>query len=144
MCSSDLAQMLAIISWCRRYMRLRAIVDTAGKSLHGWFDYPGDEVIEELRVVLRVLDCDPAMLKASQPVRLPGTRRKDKNGLPWQRLIWLDAAPTTAVPLYRTPIMAMTTISKDGGRFWSAGEIWETQFAPVQYLLPPEIGRAHV
>jgi hypothetical protein len=66
-------------------MKLRAVVDTAGKSLHGWFEYPGDEMLEELRLLLPALKCDPKMLTASQPARLPGAMRGEKR----QRLMFL-------------------------------------------------------
>jgi hypothetical protein len=66
-------------------MRLKAVVDTAGKSLHGWFVYPGDEVMSELRLLLAALKCDPKMLTASQPARLPGAMRGEKR----QRLMFL-------------------------------------------------------
>lgn len=67
-------------------MRLRAVVDTGGKSLHAWFDYPSPETLEALPDILPRLGCDPAMLKPSQPTRLPGSRRKEA-GSP-QRLIY--------------------------------------------------------
>jgi hypothetical protein len=66
-------------------MKLVAVVDTAGKSLHGWFEYPDDEKIEELRLILPALKCDPKMLTASQPARLPGAMRGEKR----QKLIYL-------------------------------------------------------
>ena len=78
--------MLAVFAWMRQFMRLRAIVDTAGKSLHGWFDYPAVEQFEELRVILPALGFDPALFKAAQPCRLPGARRGDRI----QFLLWLD------------------------------------------------------
>src|ERR1017187_7919229 len=30
-------------------LRLRAVVDTGGKSLHGWFDYPDPHLFEQLK-----------------------------------------------------------------------------------------------
>lgn len=66
-------------------MRLRAVVDTAGKSLHGWFDMPPGHIREEMKIVLPLLKCDPKMLNASQPCRLPGAVRDGK----LQRLIYL-------------------------------------------------------
>ena len=66
-------------------MPLRAIVDTGGKSLHGWFDFPKRTVFEELQIVLPQLGCDPGLFKPSQPCRLPGVRRGDQ----YQRLIWI-------------------------------------------------------
>ena len=68
-------------------MKLVAVVDTAGKSLHGWFEYPGDEALDELRLLLPALKCDPKMLTASQPARLPGAMRGEKR----QKLIFLTA-----------------------------------------------------
>ena len=66
-------------------MKLVAVVDTAGKSLHGWFEYPGDEEMENLRLLLPALKCDPKMLTASQPARLPSAMRGEKR----QRLVYL-------------------------------------------------------
>jgi hypothetical protein len=79
-------EVMAIFQWMRGFMRLRAVVDTAGKSLHGWFEYPCDEYVKELRVILPALGCDEALFKASQPCRLPGARRGEKV----QHLLWLD------------------------------------------------------
>jgi hypothetical protein len=66
--------------------KLRAIVDTAGKSLHGWFDYPDTDTLETLKVMLPELGCDAKMFNASQPCRLPGALR-DGN---FQKLIYLN------------------------------------------------------
>lgn len=67
-------------------LKLVAVVDTAGKSLHGWFEYPADdELMNELRLILPALKCDPKMLTASQPARLPSAMRDEKR----QRLIFL-------------------------------------------------------
>jgi hypothetical protein len=67
-------------------LELVAVVDTAGKSLHGWFEYPeDDEVMDELRLLLPALKCDPKMLTASQPARLPGAMRGEKR----QKLLFL-------------------------------------------------------
>jgi hypothetical protein len=80
------AEICAVFHWLSQPLRLRAIVDTGGKSLHGWFDFPDPDRLEELRVVLPALGCDPALFKPSQPVRLPGARRGDN----WQTLLYLD------------------------------------------------------
>ena len=80
-------QMLAVIQWCRQFMNLRAIVDTAGKSLHGWFDAVSPEIEAKLRVILPNLGrsdpegentIDPALFKLAQPCRLPGAVREGK------------------------------------------------------------------
>jgi hypothetical protein len=83
-------EVMAIFQWMRGFMRLRAVVDTAGKSLHGWFEYPCEEYVKELRVILPALGCDEALFKASQPCRLPGARRGEKV----QHLLWLDLERT--------------------------------------------------
>ncbi len=67
-------------------MKLRAIVDTAGKSLHGWFDFPPADQLDDLKLVLPELGCDPKLFTASQPVRLPGAARDGR----YQRLVWLE------------------------------------------------------
>jgi hypothetical protein len=68
--------------------RLRAVVDTAGKSLHGWFDYPTMGDACDHWNLLVSLKCDPKMLNPSQPCRLPGMLRDGR----YQRLIYFDAA----------------------------------------------------
>jgi len=81
-------QVGAVFRWLKEEVKLnlRAIVDTAGKSLHGWFDYPADEIVADLKLVLPQLGCDPKLFTASQPVRLPGAVRNAN----YQRLVWLQ------------------------------------------------------
>lgn len=69
-------------------MNLRAVVDTGGKSLHGWFEFPQPSRLAELEVALPALRCDPKMFGPSQPCRLPGVLR-DETGR-HQCLIYLD------------------------------------------------------
>ena len=78
----------AVFHWIRTKvgLPLRAIVDTAGKSLHGWFDYPPAAELDDLRIVLPELGCDPKMFGASQPCRMPGALRDGK----MQTLIFLN------------------------------------------------------
>lgn len=85
--------MCAIINWCSKFMRLRAIVDTAGKSLHGWFDAPSAEDEAKLRLILPNLGrtgeeetIDSSMFRVAQPCRMPGAERDGKR----QCLIYLD------------------------------------------------------
>ena len=85
----------AVIMFLKQSLRLRAVVDTAGKSLHGWFDYPSDSQLAELRIILKELKCDTAMFTPSQAVRLPGAERfKEVNGqqvlMGIQSLIYFD------------------------------------------------------
>jgi hypothetical protein len=78
----------AVFRWLREGcgLKLVAIVDTAGKSLHGWFDFVSCEpALDELRLILPALKCDPKLFTASQPVRLPGAERDGK----LQRLVYL-------------------------------------------------------
>jgi hypothetical protein len=66
--------------------RIHAVIDTGGKSLHGWFDAPRSKVWEtRLKATLTVLGCDPKLFTYSQPVRVPGA---DRNGK-LQKLIWM-------------------------------------------------------
>lgn len=68
-------------------LKLRAIVDAGNKSLHGWFDYPGDDTYRWCLEVLPVLGADPATMRLTQPVRLPGVTRDNDNQ---QTLIWIS------------------------------------------------------
>ncbi len=77
-------EICSVFRWCQQFLRLRAIVDTAGKSLHGWFDFPPENILAELKIILPALGCDPALFRPAQPCRLPGARREEK----WQSLIW--------------------------------------------------------
>jgi hypothetical protein len=77
----------AIFRWLdvRIGLRLRAVVDTAGKSLHGWFEYPKAHILESLEDWLPRLGCDPNMFNPAQPCRLPGALRDGR----YQRLIFM-------------------------------------------------------
>jgi hypothetical protein len=84
----DKDQVGAVFRWLTRRVRmpLHAIVDTAGKSLHGWFSSPPPEKEIFLKIALAALGCDTSMFNRSQPVRLPGAWRQDK----LQKLIWIS------------------------------------------------------
>ena len=70
----------------RLHYKLHCIIDTAGKSLHAWFDAPRDKVREaRLKAGLVAFGCDPKVFTYSQPVRVPGAWREGK----LQRLVWL-------------------------------------------------------
>lgn len=66
-------------------LKLRAVVDTAGKSLHGWFEYPDLRLFETVRQLIPRLKCDSQLMNANQSCRLPGAKR----GARHQRLIYL-------------------------------------------------------
>lgn len=72
----------AIFNWLQKScgLKLRAVIDSGNKSLHGWFEMPKKEVYDELKVVLPAMGCDRAMFKPSQPVRAPGAIRKFEDG----------------------------------------------------------------
>ncbi len=85
-------------------LRLRAVVDTGGKSLHGWFEMPKKAAFDELQLILAQLGCDPGLFRPSQPCRMPGALRDGK----YQTLIYLDNAtgrgstakvPSSVLPL---------------------------------------------
>lgn len=71
------SEICAVFNWLHDTHRLRAVVDTGGKSLHGWFDHPSEIALNRLKDSLPVLGCDPTMFKPSQPCRLPGAVRRD-------------------------------------------------------------------
>ena len=85
----------AVIFFLKQKYRLRAVIDTCGKSLHAWFDHPPEEDIPQLKIILENLGCDPAMFSASQAVRLAGVPRYGTdNGTPYymgcQSLLYVD------------------------------------------------------
>ena len=68
-------------------MRLHAVVDTGGKSLHAWFEAPHSPLWEkQLKSFLVPMGIDAATFKPSQPVRLPGAPRGERH----QRLLWFS------------------------------------------------------
>lgn len=70
----------------RLHYKLHCIIDTAGKSLHAWFDAPRNPLREaRLKAGLVAFGCDPKVFTYSQPVRVPGAYRDGK----LQRLVWL-------------------------------------------------------
>lgn len=84
----DHDEILSLFRWLEndRQLRLRAAVFSGKRSIHGWFDWPENEV-RELSAFIEGLNCDPATLRASQPVRLAGARRPDTGRI--QELLYL-------------------------------------------------------
>lgn len=77
----------AVLNYTRQQgWTLRAIIDSGNKSIHGWFDYPGEEQERWATIVLPALGVDTATLRSTQPVRAPGIARE--NGQ-LQKLIWI-------------------------------------------------------
>jgi hypothetical protein len=85
----DKDNIMKVFGWLvqEKNMVLQAIVDTGNKSLHGWFTFPDDKLLETLRWMLPKMKCDNSLFTASQPVRLPGILRGDTGR--WQKLIWI-------------------------------------------------------
>jgi hypothetical protein len=64
----------AIFAYLRRRLHydLHCIIDTAGKSLHGWFEAPPNKVFENrLKAGLEVFGCSP---RQTTPFSGMGTR----------------------------------------------------------------------
>ncbi|MBL9113716.1 MAG: hypothetical protein JNJ83_01820 [Verrucomicrobiaceae bacterium] len=99
---------VAILLWLRDAvgLRLRAVVDSGNKSIHGHFEMPPDDVRQELEVILPALKCDPAAWRPSQPVRMPGYTSESGRS---QRLIFVDAKGDNPQPM-RLPSEALREI----------------------------------
>jgi hypothetical protein len=86
----------SLFKWMRKILKLRAIVNTGNKSLHGWFEGPTPEQRTELKAILPEWGFDRAMFTPSQPCRLAGVTRPNSSpdpllGMPvYQSLLWLD------------------------------------------------------
>jgi len=84
----DKNQMGAVLKWLSCQATLRAVVDTGGRSLHGWFEFPPFEVLERWKTILPAIGCDRALFNPSQPCCLAGAARGDA----YQRLLGLRLA----------------------------------------------------
>jgi len=75
-------EVMSVFAWLQSHHRLepRALIDTGGKSLHAWFDWPGG-LPADWKAVLNGYQCDGSMTGASQPCRLPGVTRKETGKL---------------------------------------------------------------
>jgi hypothetical protein len=85
-----IAESLAIVRWLKEDRRwtLAAIVDTGNKSLHAWFDHPGDALVKGLRESLDLIGIDPSLIgHPEHPARLPG-QVHNKSGRT-SRVLWL-------------------------------------------------------
>lgn len=84
------SEQLSLLKWIAQQTRLRAVVDTKGRSFHGWFDVPTPAQLRDLRNVLESVPglMDAALFNPTQPCRLPGWPRDDTQALP--QLIYLD------------------------------------------------------
>ena len=78
----------SVFRWLQSAVELPlvAIVDTAGKSLHAWFQWQHEDELDDFKIVLPALQCDPKLFTTSQPVRLPGGLRDGRV----QSLVYFD------------------------------------------------------
>lgn len=60
---------------------LRAVVDTGNKSLHSWFDHPGENNFQILQDIADGLRLDRAVLErgSSSPLRAPGCKHEESD-----------------------------------------------------------------
>ena len=81
----------SVFWWLKEKMqlRLRAVIHSGNKSLHGWFDLPAKTQLNELEAALPHTGFDPKLFAPSQPCRLPGWHRTDK-AAELQRLLYLE------------------------------------------------------
>ena len=86
----DEASTVSVFWWLKEKMqlRLRAVVHSGNRSLHGWFDLPQHQ-LAALESALPEAGFDSKLFTPSQPCRLPGWQRTDKAAL-LQRLLYLD------------------------------------------------------
>jgi hypothetical protein len=87
--SLDKCQTTGLFLWLSEILRLRCVVDSGNKSLHGWFDMPDLMHVPLLKAVLTVMGCDRSMFTPSQPVRFPGGWRNGKKDNV-QKMLYLD------------------------------------------------------
>jgi len=115
-------QVGAIFKWLKDEvgLNLRAVVDTAGKSLHGWFDYPKKAILEELEIILPQLGCDPGLFRASQPCRIPGVMRNGK----YQSLVYLQTEGKGRSPKQPSSVFPLPDLYYDGSgtTYWRAND----------------------
>lgn len=71
------AEIGAVFKFLNKYLPLFAVVDTGGKSLHGWFKFPEKRHVSMLKQVMGELGCDTKMFTESQPCRMPSAKRGD-------------------------------------------------------------------
>lgn len=68
-------------------LKLKAIVFSGNKSLHGWFVHPGPQWLALHKPLLIAMGFDSKTMSPSQPVRLPGVVRENGKR---QELLWIQ------------------------------------------------------
>lgn len=90
----NLSAQATLLMHLAKSWKLRAVVYSGSKSLHGWFEPPpdwSDARREICKATLRGYQCDPSGVEAQQPCRLPGIIRPET--CRWQKLCYLDPNP---------------------------------------------------
>lgn len=72
-------QLGAVFKWLNQFLLLRAVVGTGDGHLHGWFDYPKDEELDALKMILLGFQCNTRGRDACHPYPLAGRPRQGKN-----------------------------------------------------------------
>jgi len=70
-----------VLAYLARFAPLALVVDSRGKSLHGWFVCAGlsGAVLEDFKAIARQLGADPSVWTPCQPVRMPdGVRQQPR------------------------------------------------------------------
>ena len=85
-----IAASLAIVRWLKedRLWNLAAIIHTGNKSIHAWFDHPGDKIVDSIKPSLKTLGIDPSLIgHPEHPARLPGQVHAKSGNT--SHLLWL-------------------------------------------------------
>jgi hypothetical protein len=82
---------LALTRWIREGLRwnLAAVIWTGSKSIHSWYENPGNEALQSLRTAASALGIDSGLVgRPEHPSRLPGQRHAKTGGM--SRVLWLQ------------------------------------------------------
>lgn len=112
----------ARLAWLQQWAGwdLRLVVDTAGKSLHGWFAWPRHLSNAQIKALLLALKCDVRLMTASQPCRVAGAMRNGN----MQHIIWQGEGHLTE-PKQWDALIAVPDISMsdESGREWAVDDL---------------------
>lgn len=81
----------AMFAWVEETLglKLRAIIFSGNKSLHGWFDAPDSGWLIDFEPILVAAGFCPGSMNLAQPVRLANARREET--LVKQKLLWMSS-----------------------------------------------------
>jgi hypothetical protein len=90
----------ALLDYLAQITPLVAVVDSGGKSLHGWYNVQGwdEKHVLLLKTIACKLGADPQTYTKCQLVRMPGGIRRDQSGnaITFQDVLYFDAAQCAA------------------------------------------------